>query len=82
VRWPNALELKQTSVLALPLAEVSAKIRSGPPLDDDVDYALPIWAGVVPVCTRLGTPLDDGRVPADVPAVDVARITRFATPSG
>jgi hypothetical protein len=82
VRWPNALELKQTSVLALPLAEVSAKIRRGPPLDDDVDYALPIWAGVVPVCTRLGTPVDDGRVPVDVPAVDVARITRFATPAG
>jgi nitroimidazol reductase NimA-like FMN-containing flavoprotein (pyridoxamine 5'-phosphate oxidase superfamily) len=82
VRWPNTLELKQTSVLALPLSEVSAKIRSGPPVDDDVDYALPIWAGVVPVCTRLGTPVDDGRVPSGIPAIDVARITRFATPAG
>jgi nitroimidazol reductase NimA-like FMN-containing flavoprotein (pyridoxamine 5'-phosphate oxidase superfamily) len=82
VRWPNALELKQTSVLALPLTEVSAKIRSGAPLDDDADYSLPIWAGVVPVCTRLGTPADDGRVPPGVPAIDVTRITRFATPAG
>jgi hypothetical protein len=69
-------------VLALPLAEVSAKIRSGPPLDDDVDYSLPIWAGVVPVCTRLGTPTDDGRVLPEVAAIDVARITRFATSRG
>src|SRR5580704_14440131 len=81
VRWPNTLELKQTSVLALPLSEVSAKIRSGPPVDDDVDYALPIWAGVVPICTRLGTPADDGRVLSEVPAIDVTRITRFATPA-
>jgi nitroimidazol reductase NimA-like FMN-containing flavoprotein (pyridoxamine 5'-phosphate oxidase superfamily) len=82
VRGPNALELKQTSVLALPLAEVSAKIRSGPPLDDEVDYALPIWAGVVPVSTRLGTPKDDGRVLPDVPAIDLARFKRAATPAG
>jgi uncharacterized protein len=82
VRWPNALEFRQTSVLALPLAEVSAKVRSGPPVDDDVDYALPIWAGVVPVCTRLGTPKDDGRVPPEAPAIDVARIARPATPAG
>jgi uncharacterized protein len=61
---------------------VSAKVRSGPPVDDDVDYALPIWAGVVPVCTRLGTPKDDGRVPPEAPAIDVARIARPATPAG
>jgi hypothetical protein len=82
VRWPNELELKQTSVLALPLAEVSAKIRSGPPVDDDVDYALPIWAGVVPVGTRLGAPKDDGRVLPEVPAIALERFTRSATPAG
>ena len=49
VRSPNELELKQSSVLALQLAEVSAKIRSGPPVDDDADYSLSVWAGVVPV---------------------------------
>jgi hypothetical protein len=82
VRWPNELELKQTSVLALPLAEVSAKIRTGPPVDDEVDYALPIWAGVVPVCTRLGAPRDDGRVLPEVPAFELERFTRSATPAG
>jgi len=77
VRVPNTLELKQSSVLAVPLAEVSAKIRSGPPVDDDQDYSLPIWAGVVPVTTQLGEPVDDGRVPAGVPGIELARFTRF-----
>jgi nitroimidazol reductase NimA-like FMN-containing flavoprotein (pyridoxamine 5'-phosphate oxidase superfamily) len=79
-RTPNELELRQTSVLALPLEEVSAKIRSGPPVDDEEDYALPIWAGVVPVETRLGDPISDGRVLAGVPEIDLARIRRFAAP--
>lgn len=80
-RSPNALELRQSSVLGLALEEVSAKIRSGPPLDDDEDYALPVWAGLVPVETRLGTPVDDGRVLAGVPEIDLARITRFQSPA-
>jgi nitroimidazol reductase NimA-like FMN-containing flavoprotein (pyridoxamine 5'-phosphate oxidase superfamily) len=82
VRSPNELELKQSTVLALPLQEVSAKIRSGPPLNDDADYLLPIWAGVVPVETLLARPISDGRVLADVPDIDLARFTRFATPIG
>lgn len=49
VRQPTVQELKATSVLALDLVEVSAKIRTGNPVDDDADYALPIWAGVVPL---------------------------------
>jgi hypothetical protein len=76
VRSPSDLELKQSSVLALPLAEVSAKIRSGPPLDDAEDYALSVWAGVVPVTTRFGAPISDGRVPAGVADFDLARLTR------
>jgi hypothetical protein len=80
-RSPNALELKQSSVLALALDEVSAKIRSGPPVDDEEDYALPVWAGLVPVETRLGTPVDDGRVLAEVPEIDLARFTRFVSPA-
>jgi nitroimidazol reductase NimA-like FMN-containing flavoprotein (pyridoxamine 5'-phosphate oxidase superfamily) len=76
VRSPTELELRQSSVLAVPLAEVSAKVRSGPPLDDEEDYARSVWAGVVPVTTRLGAPLSDGRVPAGVPEFDVARFTR------
>jgi uncharacterized protein len=79
-RTPNELELRQSSVLALPLEEVSAKIRSGPPVDDDEDYWLPIWAGVVPVETRLGTPMSDGRLLPGVAAIDLARFRRMAPP--
>jgi uncharacterized protein len=73
VRGPNELEMKQTLVLALALEEVSAKVRVGPPADDEEDYALPIWAGVVPIHTQLGEPVGDGRVLPDVPAVQPSR---------
>jgi nitroimidazol reductase NimA-like FMN-containing flavoprotein (pyridoxamine 5'-phosphate oxidase superfamily) len=76
VRKPNELEMKQTSVLALPLEEVSAKVRTGPPVDDDEDYALPVWAGVVPIRRTLGEPIGDGRVLPGVSTIDVARISR------
>src|SRR5215207_3905927 len=49
VRWPNAQELKATRVLRLPLEEVSAKIRTGPPIDDEEDYQVPCWAGELPL---------------------------------
>lgn len=58
-RHPNELEFKGTTVLALEIDEASAKTRSGPPGDDDEDYALPIWAGVVPVATSFGPRIDD-----------------------
>lgn len=74
VRGPNELEMKQTIVLALPLEEVSAKVRVGPPADDDEDYALPVWAGVVPVRTQLGEPVGDGRV---LPGVQTVQVSRF-----
>jgi nitroimidazol reductase NimA-like FMN-containing flavoprotein (pyridoxamine 5'-phosphate oxidase superfamily) len=48
-RQPNEGEIKGTTILALPLDEASAKIRSGPPVDDDDDLALPVWAGVIPL---------------------------------
>jgi nitroimidazol reductase NimA-like FMN-containing flavoprotein (pyridoxamine 5'-phosphate oxidase superfamily) len=73
-RQPTEQELKATSVLALPLDEVSAKVRSGPPVDDEEDYSLPLWAGVVPIQARLGTPLPDERLPSTIPVVDVRRI--------
>ena len=57
-RPPNDKELAATSVLCLPIEEASAKVRSGPPIDDEEDYALPIWAGVLPVTTAIGAPLD------------------------
>jgi nitroimidazol reductase NimA-like FMN-containing flavoprotein (pyridoxamine 5'-phosphate oxidase superfamily) len=53
VRWPTRNELKGTAALALPITEGSAKVRTGPPIDDDEDYALETWAGVLP--TRLET---------------------------
>ena len=62
VRPPNEKELRQTMVLALPIDEASAKVRTGGPIDDDEDYELPIWAGVVPVTLAYGAPVDDGRV--------------------
>ena len=54
-------ELKATMVLKMDLKECSAKVRTGPPVDDDEDYALPIWAGVLPVKTVAGEPVDDPR---------------------
>ena len=78
VRQPNEKELAATSVLALPLDEVSAKVRTGPPLDDEEDYSLPVWAGVVPVGVRLGEPEPDGRVLPGLPVVDVRRFVRPA----
>lgn len=67
VRPPNEIELKQTLVLALPLEEASAKIRTGGPVDDEEDYAMPIWAGVVPLKLTPGQPIADVGVTADVP---------------
>jgi hypothetical protein len=67
VRWPNSQELAATTVLALPLAEASAKVRTGPPIDDDEDYALAVWAGVLPLGVEPGAPEADPRLPAETP---------------
>lgn len=61
-RGPNEQELKATTVLKMELSEVSAKIRTGPPVDDDDDYALPIWAGVLPLSLHSGNPVPDERM--------------------
>lgn len=57
VRGPAPGELKATTVLGLPIVEASAKVRTGPPIDDEEDYALPAWAGVVPLSIRAGEPI-------------------------
>ena len=75
VRPPNESELRQTLVLAIPLSEASAKIRTGPPIDDDEDYTLPIWAGVIPMALTPSVPIDDARLMADVAAPEYA--TRY-----
>ena len=62
VRWPTELELKATTVLRLPITEASAKIRTGDPVDDDEDYALDVWAGVLPLRIEAGTPIDDTKL--------------------
>ena len=56
-------ELKATTVLCMRIAEGSAKVRTGPPKDDEEDYAWPIWAGVLPLQTVLGAPIPDPRLP-------------------
>ena len=60
-RQPNEQELKATTILRLPLSEVSAKVRTGPPIDDDPDYALPVWAGVIPAHLAFDAPVRDER---------------------
>jgi nitroimidazol reductase NimA-like FMN-containing flavoprotein (pyridoxamine 5'-phosphate oxidase superfamily) len=66
VREPTAQELKATTVLALPLVEVSAKVRSGPPIDDEEDYALDVWAGVLPLRINAQEPIKDPRLPETI----------------
>jgi uncharacterized protein len=61
LRPVNAQEIKATTILGMDLSEAVAKVRVGPPVDDEEDYALPIWAGVVPVATALGATIDDAR---------------------
>lgn len=67
VRPPNEIEMRATTVLALPLGEASAKIRTGPPVDDDEDYGLPVWAGVVPIRLTRGEPVADAGVTVELP---------------
>jgi len=67
VRLPTAKELKATTVLSFEIEEASAKVRTGPPKDDDEDYALPIWAGVLPLSIQRGEALADPLLTAHVP---------------
>jgi len=62
VRWPTELELKATTVLKLVIDEASAKIRTGGPIDDEEDYTMDVWAGVLPLDLRAGTPIADDRL--------------------
>ncbi|MGB7844799.1 MAG: pyridoxamine 5'-phosphate oxidase family protein [Candidatus Acidiferrum sp.] len=71
-RQPNERELKATSILKLPLTEVSAKVRTGPVEDDAEDYALPVWAGVIPLRFVADPPLRDERCDPAIPTPDYA----------
>jgi hypothetical protein len=73
VRQPAEQELKATTVLALPLEEVSAKVRTGGPSDDEPDYALPVWAGVLPLETVAKEPVPDPQRKNDPPIPNYLR---------
>jgi len=62
VRWPTPLELKATTVLSLPIEEASAKVRTGDPIDDEEDYEMNVWAGVLPLSMVPGAPVNDTRL--------------------
>jgi uncharacterized protein len=68
VRPPTDNELKATAVLAIPIDEVSAKVRVGQPMDDEEDYSLPAWAGVIPLVTQALAPEPDPRLRAGIAA--------------
>ena len=84
VRQPNGNEMKATLVLSLPLDEASAKVRTGPPVDDEEDYALPVWAGEIPLRTIAAPPAADPRLGPGVEpppyAVNYARASGGESP--
>ncbi len=61
-RQPNERELKATSVLRVAIDEFSAKVRTGPPIDDAEDYSFPAWAGVIPLEMKSGNPINDPKL--------------------
>jgi nitroimidazol reductase NimA-like FMN-containing flavoprotein (pyridoxamine 5'-phosphate oxidase superfamily) len=72
-RQPNERELKATSVLRLPIEEFSAKVRTGPPIDDEEDYSFHTWAGVVPLDMVPGKPIDDAKLISGIHVPEYAR---------
>lgn len=79
IREPNDLELKATTVLALPLEEASAKIRTGDPVDDAEDYEMDVWAGVIPLHITAGDPVDDAQLKSKIEVPDYAANYRRKT---
>lgn len=72
-RMPNQRELDQTTILAIEIDEASAKVRTGPPKDEEEDLALPIWAGVLPFRTIPGEPEPDPHLPSGIPVPGYVR---------
>jgi uncharacterized protein len=73
IRVPTPGELKATSVLSIPIDEASAKVRTGPPVDDEDDYAMSTWAGVLPLSITAGEPVPCPRLPSDIQPPSYAR---------
>jgi uncharacterized protein len=78
VRWPTELELKATTVLRLPIDEASAKIRTGDPVDDDEDYTMDVWAGVLPLALTPGIPVADAKLQTGIAAPE--HVTKYSRP--
>ena len=76
IRWPNELEMKATSVLKLPIDEASAKVRTGGPKDDDEDYEMNVWAGVLPLTLTPTQPIPDDVLPNGIEIPDY--VTRYS----
>lgn len=76
VRAPTSDELRQTLVVEIPIEEASAKIRTGPPIDDEADHSLPIWAGILPLRLVAGQPVPDALLQSGIAAPEYA--TRYA----
>ncbi len=70
VRHPNDKEMKATTVLRLPIEEASAKMRVGDPIDDEADYELDVWAGVIPLTLQPGAAIADTRLRVGIPVPD------------
>ena len=79
-RSPNRKELKATAVVAVPIEMASAKVRSGPPGDDEEDYTLPVWAGVLPIVQKVGLPEADGRLAEEIAVPDY--VVKYMTERG
>jgi hypothetical protein len=72
-RQPNEKELKATTILRVPITEFSAKVREGPVIDDEEDYALPVWAGLLPLNLVTGNPIDDSRLAEKIAVPDYVK---------
>jgi nitroimidazol reductase NimA-like FMN-containing flavoprotein (pyridoxamine 5'-phosphate oxidase superfamily) len=72
-RQPNERELKATLVMRVPITEFSAKVRTGPPIDNEEDYSFPTWAGVVPLQTVAGSPINDPKLDPKTRVPDYVR---------
>jgi hypothetical protein len=73
IRQPNEKELKATTIIRVPIREFSAKVREGPVIDDEEDYAFPVWAGVLPLKVVAGDPIRDSRVPEGIDVPDYVK---------
>ncbi|HZQ24228.1 MAG TPA: pyridoxamine 5'-phosphate oxidase family protein [Terriglobales bacterium] len=74
VREPSEKELKATTVLEFSIEEASSKVRSGPPIDDEDDYGMAVWAGVLPLEIKPGQPIPDERMIGGVALPDYVRL--------